>query len=457
MTELQKRMRNVAIMSGRKQTPAPSSTPSASPYTGRQRQYFAPATDAHTWDAAKYASNYYAAQVQGVIPGDFNATRGAYLRTMDLIDHSTGAELPNDWQVVYFQDSKIQGLYTGAKLEYAGNTWLCTAPRSVAESSGNATIRRCNAVWKHLDFYGNVLEEPFVWNKGPATNTANTYAAHNSLADAVQKCAMQLNEQTEQLRHNTRLMLGRSAYQLRGIIDFISDFTAPTAPNSTEQKQSEPAHILYFDLEYSEPLASIDDTERGIAGGLAFSWTIGASGPREVQQGERVSLGLFSLRSDENGQDVPVTSTAEHPISYIVTSSDYNVLDCDLDGNVTGIEPGAATVTVALAQNPGIRTEIEITVTAAATAPELIISPDLPTSLRQQRTASAEVYLMESGQRSDAPITVTGSGPASYCYTLKYEAGTLTLTCWEGSSTPLTITIKGGDLTETRTISLRNF
>ena len=61
MTELQKRIRNVSIMSSRKQTPAPSSTPSASPYTRRQRQYFAQATDAHTWDVSRYASNYYAA------------------------------------------------------------------------------------------------------------------------------------------------------------------------------------------------------------------------------------------------------------------------------------------------------------------------------------------------------------------------------------------------------------
>ncbi|MBR3237373.1 MAG: hypothetical protein IKF99_02945, partial [Oscillospiraceae bacterium] len=173
MSEIQKRIKNAAILAGRKQTPAPSSTPSASPYTGRQKQYFAQATDAHTWDAAKYASNYYAAQVQGCIPGDFSATRGAYLRTMDIIDHSTGEHLPGDWQAVYFQDAKIQGLYTGAKLYFAGNTWLCTAPRSVADSSGNAVIRRCTASWRYLDYYGNIKAEPFVWSKGPQSGTSN--------------------------------------------------------------------------------------------------------------------------------------------------------------------------------------------------------------------------------------------------------------------------------------------
>lgn len=446
MSDLQKRMRNVSIMAGRKQTPAPRSTPSASPYTGRQRQYFAPATDAHTWDAARYASNYYAAQVQGCIPGDFSATRGAYLRTMDLIDHSTGAELPNDWQVVYFQDSKIQGLYTGAKLEYAGNTWLCTAPRSVAESSGNATIRRCTAAWRYLDYYGNIKAEPFIWSKGPQSGTSNHAASNNTLADALpQKCAIQLNEQTEQLRHNTRMILGRNAYQLTGIVDFMQDFP------------QEPPHIMFFDLELTEPNPAIDDMERGIAGGLSFNWSIRASGPNEVQQGERVNLGIFSERSDGINDNVVVENTPEHPITYVFTSCDYSILDVDQEGNISGIAEGAATITVSLFQNPEIRADFPITVTAQAAPPAIIIDPETPASMRMQSTYTATVYYTENGKATADPVTVTASGADSYAYTVTMDDQTLTVKCWQGTSTPLTLTLKCKGLTETRKITLRGF
>lgn len=455
---LLRRLKNAALFAGAPLSP--SHNPGVpSPYTGHQKMYFSKESNAFTWENAKYASNYYAAQVQGVIPGTgrFEDIRGAYIRTMDIVEQSTGTQLPNDWQSVYFQDHRIQGLYTGAKLWFGGNTWLCTAPRAVASDTGNAVIRRCTAIWNYLDFYGNVKTEPFVWAKGPANATSNEYLDYNSIAHDYQKCAIQLNADTEQLRHNTRMILGRSAYQMSGIVDFISDFShlvqedGSTVPRQT----SEPCHIMYFDLYKTEPLENLDDMEREVAGGLAFKWQIMATGNLEIQAGKTGNLGVYSLRSDADAKDVPVYDTAEHPITYSYGSSDEGVATVDMMGNVTAVTAGTATITVTLAQNPDITADFEVTVTAAETGAEITISPELPQALGMQRSATAQVAYLENGEPVDAEIVMTASGPEPWCYTATLKDWTLTVQCWEGSQKPLTLTFTCNGISVTKTIALR--
>ena len=142
-------------------------------YTGKQHEYFENPTTEYIWENSKYASNYYKAWVQGVIPGTFDTERGAYIRSMDIVEQTTGAKMPNDYQSIYFQDTRIKGLYTGAKVKYAGNTWLAISPFNVSDPLSSSVVRRCNAVWKHLDYYGNVLSEPFIFHDGRAQATAS--------------------------------------------------------------------------------------------------------------------------------------------------------------------------------------------------------------------------------------------------------------------------------------------
>lgn len=455
---LYRRLKNAALFAG---TPlSPSHNPGVpSPYTMHRRMYFSHESNLFSWENAKYASNYYAAQVQGVIPGTgrFEDIRGANIRTMDIVEQSTGTQLPNDWQCVYFQDPRIQGLYTGAKLWFGGNTWICTAPKAVASDTGNAVIRRCTAIWNHLDYYGNVLTEPFVWAKGPANATSNEYLDYNSVAHDYQKCVMQLNADTEEIRHNTRMILGRSAYQVAGIVDFICDFTELNGPDgqTVPRKTSETCHVVYFDLYKTEPLENIDDMEREIAGGLTFQWKIMAAGAGEIQEGKTQNLGAYSLRSDADAKDMPVYSTEAHPITYLYASSDPDVLTVDEAGNMTAVSEGSATVTVTLAQNPDITQEFEMAVIPAATGAELILAPELPKELGVMRTATASVAYTVNGEEAPGEITVQAEGPESYCYSVTLSGKTLTVSCWESSATPLTVTVSCNGLDVSRTITLR--
>lgn len=450
----EKRVSDIALFAGARLSPSYNPT-QPNPYRFRRKQYYDKSSDAFIWENAKYASNYYAAQVQGCIPGDFDTVRGANIRTMDIVEQSTGTQMPNEWQCVFFQDPRIEGLYTGAKLWYAGNVWLCTAPKSVASDSGNAVIRRCNAIWNFLDYYGNIVTEPFVWNKSNANATSNEYLDYNSIAHDYQRCCMQLNAQTRHIRHNQRVVLGRGVYQVSGIVDFVSDFGEILDENGQyKQRQKSDSHIMYFDLYKTEPLAGVDDMENEVADALKFGWKLGIGCETSIQVGQTVNLSVYSLRSDAESTDVPVQSTEEYPISYSYSSSDESILTVDELGNVTAVAEGSAYVTVTLDQNTGIHEDFEMTVTGAATADWLTVSPDLPTSMRMFESATVQVRRILNGQETTQGITVTASGPDDYCYHIEYDDGELVVSAYYPSDKPLEIKISDGVTEIVKTVRL---
>ena len=449
----EKQVSDIALFAGTRLSPAYNPA-KPNPYRFRRKTYFEHSTNSFVWENAKYASNYYAAQVQGCIPGDFDAVRGANIRTMDIVEQSTGTQMPNEWQCVFFQDPRIKGLYTGAKLWYAGNVWLCTAPKSVASDSANAVIRRCNAIWNFIDYYGNVITEPFVWNKSNANATSNEYLDYNSIAHDYQRCCMQLNDKTRHIRHNQRVVLGNGVYQVSGIVDFISDFGETMDENGEfKQRQKSESHIMYFDLYKTEPLAGVDDMENEVADALKFGWKIGISAAQSVQVGQTVNLGAYSLRSDAESEDVLVESTDEHPISYSYHSLDDSVLTVDSEGNITAVAAGSTYITVTLDQNDSIVGSFLFFVTEAA-RDWLTLTPELPDSLRMYESATAEVRYTVNGVETTEGITLTATGPDDYCYSATLEDGILNINAYYPSDKPLVITITAGVYSLTKTIRL---
>jgi len=449
----EKQVSDIALFAGTRLSPAYNPA-KPNPYRFRRKTYFEHSTNSFVWENAKYASNYYVAQVQGCIPGDFDAVRGANIRTMDIVEQSTGTQMPNEWQCVFFQDPRIKGLYTGAKLWYAGNVWLCTAPKSVASDSANAVIRRCNAIWNFIDYYGNVITEPFVWNKSNANATSNEYLDYNSIAHDYQRCCMQLNDKTRHIRHNQRVVLGNGVYQVSGIVDFISDFGEVMDENGEfKQRQKSESHIMYFDLYKTEPLAGVDDMENEVADALKFGWKIGISAAQSVQVGQTVNLGAYSLRSDAESEDVLVESTDEHPISYSYHSLDDSVLTVDSEGNITAVVAGSTYITITLDQNDSIVGSFLFFVTEAA-RDWLTLTPELPDSLRMFESVTAEVRYTVNGVETTEGITLTATGPNDYCYSATLEDGVLNINAYYPSDKPLVITITAGAYSLTKTIRL---
>ena len=306
-----------------------------------------------------------------------------------------------------------------------------------------------------IDYYGNIITEPFVWNKSNANATSNEYLDYNTIAHDYQRCCMQLNDKTRHIRHNQRVVLGNGVYQVSGIVDFISDFGEVMDENGQyKQRQKSESHIMYFDLYKTEPLAGVDDMENEVADALKFGWKLGISSEQHVQIGQTVNLGVYSLRSDAESTDVPVESTEEYPISYSYESSDESILTVDGEGNVTAVAEGIAYITVTLDQNPNIHESFAISATEAVSSGWITISPDLPTSMRMSERARAEIRYISNGEETTEGIAVTASGPDDYCYHVDYNDGLLIVKSYYPSSKPLVITITAGNSSMTKTIRL---
>lgn len=447
--DVQKQIRNAALFANTPPAPMPG-VGGPNKYTGKQHEYFEGPTSQFIWDNAQYASNYFKANVQGVIPGTFETERGAYIRTMDIVEQTTGAKMPNDYQTIYFQDTRIKGLYTGAKVKYAGNTWLAISPFNIADPMTQAVIRRCNTVWKHLDYYGNVKCEPFVFQDGRTQSTANEYLDWSVIPNWYQKCVIQLNDETKELAYNRRMILGSAAVELRGISDFITDFSGET---EEETENAEPTHAMFFDVQFQQPL-EIDDMERGIAGGKAFQWKIQAALPNEIGIGATQRIGVNSLRNGIDAED------GVHEITYLYTSSNPDVVTVDENGNVTGISEGEATITVTLSQNPEISTEVSISVSAALPTLQFVFAPPIPDKLQQMQTYTGVVSVMQGAVEISTPITMatfgaTESADASFDDT----DGGISIQCYEPSQTPLSLVFKADEynLTYTKNIQLEGY
>jgi len=419
-------------------------------YTGKQHEYFETPTVEYVYQNAKYASNYFKAQVQGIIPGTFETERGAYIRSMDIVEQTTGAKMPNDYQCIYFQDTRIRGLYTGAKVKYAGNTWLAISPFNIADPMTQAVVRRCNAVWKHYDYYGNILSEPFIFHDGRASATANEYLDYDVIPNWYQKCVMQLNDNTRELAYNRRIVLGSSVVEVRGLVDFITDFSGQT---KEDIENPEPSHVMFFDVQF-EPPTEYDDMEKGIAGGKAFSWVILPSCASEMSIGAEQILSVSSLRNNEAPDE------AKHPVSYLFSSSDSSVATIDLDGKVTAIGEGSTTITVALEQNPDITATIEVSVVAQSEQAEFVFEPEIPDKLKQMQNYSGAVYVKRGSEVVQSDITVEVYGAKEEAeVTFDKEIGELIIACYEPSQTAMSLVFNDSinSLVFTKNIQLEGY
>lgn len=477
------------------------------PYNGdTQTQYFADASRAFARKNLRWSSNMVLAQVQGLDYNDFYAYKPLRIRTAMMIDPTTGKNLGSDWQKIMVENPKIDFLPLGAKVVFNGNTWLVVNPMNVQSITGTSVIRRCNATWNHLDYYGNILHEPFCYGQGAGDlATGNSVKEGMILIDAYQHSVMQLNPDTEEIMHNRRMILGHQAYTVRGVQDFAQEFT----------EDIDSAHIQYFDLESAEPLA-IDDMENRVADGLTFQWKIALPEKVQMKAGQEETLTPISYRSGEAVTDLPTgekgdsitesaasveTDTMESfyttqgdgtelslpesmdlyssfdreafvpailtlksgtlyavqiPVAYLWSSSDESVLTVDAYGHVKAVAEGTATITCALAKNPSITAEITCTVVAnGAVIPASLewLTP-LPEQMAKYDECTVEAAYYEDGAKTANTVTYTFTGPDDSAYSAAQSGNIVQVKCWLPSTQPLVMTAECKNIIKTVEIKL---
>lgn len=409
------------------------------PYNGdTQTQYFADASRAFARKSLRWSSNMVLAQVQGLDYNDFYAYKPLRIRTAMMIDPTTGKNLGSDWQKIMVENPKIDFLPLGAKVVFNGNTWLVVNPMNVQDITGTSVIRRCNATWNHLDYYGNILHEPFCYGQGAGDlATGNSVKEGMILIDAYQHSVMQLNPETEEIMHNRRMILGHQAYTVRGVQDFAQEFTEDISS----------VHIQYFDLESAEPLA-IDDMENRVADGLSFQWKI--SLPEEVQM-KAGQEETFVPASYRNG-----SSEAESGVEYLWSSSDENILLVNAEGRVKAVQEGNASIVCSLKKNPSIATKMDVAVVSKETSIPASLEwiTSIPEQLAKYDECTIEAAYYADGVKTEESITYSFSGPDDAAYSATQSGNIVQVKCWLPSTQPLVMTAECKNIIKTVEIKL---
>ena len=405
-----------------------------------QFQYLKNETQAYIQEMGQYASNVFAADCQGLNPDDFFEWKRVQLRSVRAAQAQTGSTMPGDWQRIHIiNPANYTYLPQGAMLKYADNTWIVFKDKNIAAFQGQAIVRRCNAVVNVLDWYGNIIPVPISYAKmetlGNAPHTTeNTITSKNYIA-----VICQLNEYTESFTENTRVLLGKTAYAMRGIDDFTREFTDD--PDSV--------HLLTFTIERVETQPH-DNIKLGVADYGGFSWEIAVNWNNSMMVGQTQKLSVSSQRNN-----VAVEDSEEHPISYEYTSSDDSVLTVDENGVVVAVGEGEADITVSLAQNPNNTQTVHIEVPAAEAA-YVAFTSTIPTRMHEYDAITVSAAYFENGEATAETVEITFYGPEDGAYSANPggEPNTYGLISYHASQRPLTITATHGGYSATAEIYL---
>ena len=444
-------------------------------YSGKQRQYFSPETRTFTQMYAQYSSDFVEAQIQGIDPDNPLAWQTRFLRFSDVVKPSAAIQRHfDDYKMILVADKDIEYIVPGSKIVTMGNTWLVVNPMNVSGSDGAALVRRCNAVWNYLDYYGNVISEPIIAENERAN--ANDSDTQNSqlISKGYFNIICQNNDATRQIDTNTRMILGTGAYRVTGYSDFEMEFTGDYSS----------VRLLSFTARYEAPNLTIDDLENHVAGGKAFSWEIIILGAAQLAVGAQTYFAAISERNGASVESVYLTGktlhvddswsvvngilyapdgtrvdgktliSGENPTNYLWSSSDESVLTVDENGLATAVSAGSAVLTATLAQNPAYSVSMTVTVAQSADCVSFVSSVDLALYAYQSTTIRAAYF--ENGEETDEPLewAFTGAEKGSYSAEISPDGKSATVACYGYSETPLTVTISHNGTSASAEIAL---
>lgn len=427
--DITKRLRNGALSAG-----SPLYDATNHPHTeNRCERRYARETKAFYQRNLKYAGDMVRANVQGIDWDDFYRFQSIRIRVSEAVNTASGETLSNDWKRITPEDRRIEFLPVGAKVCFNGQTYLVVNPNHVESVHGTAIIRRCNATWCHMDYYGNILREPFIYGHGMndmATGDDAEY--HMILPNGYQHAAMQLSPDTESLEHNTRIILGKSCYTVRGVVDFIQEFS----------DEMDKTRMQYFDLHLSEPL-EMDDLNEHVAGRYGLKWSIRVTGHDRMRVSEETDFTAKALRNLEE---------SEKPTHFIWKSDDPEVVTIDREGHAKAISEGECNIVCVLEENPDV-TEV-YTVTVEEETEELVWV-SCPESILRFESANVTC---EDPQDPDAEVAYTFTGLDKAFYTAeRNEDGGMTVTAYQPCDEPLVVTAICNGKTAVKEIRLKGW
>lgn len=421
---LQEQIRGSRLLGGI-YAPMPSNSPEE--YASRQPEYYGFQTARQVREMLKYASDVSEAKIEVYNSDGTTTVYTDRIRMANVVRPSAaiGRDF-DDFKIILCENPALDYLQPGTKVTAMGSVWLAVNPNNISSVDGNGIVWRCNTVWNHLDWYGNVLSEPIHAELFRASN--NTPDAEDSMmiAKGCFNVVAQRNRWTEQIDNNTRFVLGSKTYIVTGYSDFHQEFTG----------DYDSVRLLKFTVRQEEHNDESDDMENHVAGGKNFSAKIAvSSGSGKLWIGAQKKLVCIFERNG-NAQ----TATDEHPITFRFSSSDETILTVDQDGTVTGVSEGSAAVTVTLEQNPNVTASVKIIVDDADAGTGIFFTGSAPERLQAFESCTIEATAFNDGADTGTPILYRFSGAAAGSYSAVQTGNRVKITCYGFSETPLTVT-----------------
>lgn len=406
-------------------------------YADKQHEYFASVTHTFRQQYLKYASDYFEAEIQNWDNGGEWET--FYIRMADVVRPTAAITRQFDnYKMIIPRDPEYAYLRQGTKIRAMGSYWLVYNPVNISGGDGASIVRRCNASWNYLDYYGNLMMEPIIV-ENPRAN-ASTPDAEDSIpiSRGYYNVVCQYNEFTKQANDNTRLILGSKSYQVTGYGNFFQEFTS----------DYESVRVLEFSIRVLTKNEEIDDMARHVAEGKNFRWEILVDGPSTIQSGQTARYTATSFR---NGK--AVDATADKPIDYIWSSSDANILYVNQDGEASARANGRAEVIAYLKQNGELAGKLAVTVESQTSGVRFL--RQIPSSLSPYQSFSVTAAFYDNGSISSlAQVRWTLNGGDEGTYRAEIDGNTLTVRAFGYSRTPLRITAEYDGFTAEGTVIL---
>ena len=417
-------------------------------YADKQHEFFAGVTKMFRQDRLRFASDFVEASVQ---TWDKNGTErwiALKMRFANIVRPSSAIQRHfDDYKQVIPEDPTFTYMRPGTKIRALGSVWLVVNPDNTSGGEGMAMIRRCNAVWNHLDWYGNVLSEPIII-ENPRANASNPDTQlDENITGGYFGVTCQYNDFTRQVNDNTRLILGDAgnpmenakAYQVTGYGNFFREFT----------EEANSVRLLTFTIRVLTKNEDTDDLVNCVAGGKNFSWTTEVTGPATVAAGKSAQYVVTSFRNGEQVVYMP-----EIPVDYIWGVSDSDVAVIDQNGVLTAKAPGTVEVTATLEQNPAQQGAFQVTVGAESNGVVIVTPPPTVMAPLDRATVRAAVY--NNGSEISANVTWTLSGADVRAFSFVKNGNELSLTCFGYSEAPLEITAAYNGQTATARVWLED-
>lgn len=412
-------------------------------YANRQTQYFAQQTTQFIKERAQYASDFVQAQVQGIINNNFYEYVTTNIRLADIASQSaTSTKKTDDVKIVLFAEPIIDYFPIGAKLQTMGSTWLCINPSNISSVHGTAVIQRCNAAFCAYDYYGNIITEPIIVEKVAMASNDNSNPQNLVMMEGYFNVTCQLNQYTQALGQNQRIILGSKAYHITGFTDFIQEFTG----------NYDSVHLLNFTIRIEEPTEN-DDLVNHIANGNTQSFTAQISGANELQQNASTQLTAYFIKNSE-----VILPTDNYPLTWNWESATPQIATISETGLVTGITAGQAQITATLQENNLITSTFTIQIVQSNNTSYIAFIGFVPASISQYQSQQITAMFYEEGiALSSAVIAWEFSGAATSSYYTELNGNTLTITCLKADDVPLTITASYGEYEITTEIQLEGY